>query len=104
MNPGGTMSCAIKDIGNIPGTDSCTDYVAGWGMTAVMQLCSIPGSQYSPAACARSNRIGGCSGTLGSLGYTRWYYPRADAGTPATAADVMADCASITPAETFTPP
>jgi hypothetical protein len=98
-----TSSCTISDIGNIPGTDACTDYPA-WPVSTVMALCSTPGTQFAGSACAHVNSIGGCSGTLGSLSYTRWYYPRAGASPAPTSADVMADCARTTPAETFTSP
>jgi hypothetical protein len=98
-----TVSCTISNIGNIPGTDSCTDY-PGWPASTVMALCSTPGTQYAASACTRVNNIGGCSGTLGNLSYTRWYYPRAGTTPAPTSADVRADCARTTPAETFTSP
>jgi hypothetical protein len=98
-----TSSCKVEDNGNISGTDACTDY-PGWPVSTVMGYCSTPGAQFATSACLRTNSIGGCSGTFNGLAYTRWYFPRAGASVAATSADVMADCASLTPAETFTPP
>lgn len=98
-----TQSCTIKNIGNVSGTDACTDYV-GWPSNLVLMLCSVPGSTYSSEACPTSKRIGGCRGSgSGTAHYIRWYYPRTDAAMPATAADVMADCAS-TSGETYVAP
>jgi hypothetical protein len=98
-----TVSCTIANIGNISGTDACTDYRA-WPLSTVMALCALPGAQYSASACTRVDSIGGCSGTFGNLSYTRWYYPRAGASPAPTSADVMEDCASTMPAETFVSP
>ncbi|HEY0708888.1 MAG TPA: hypothetical protein VGG33_18915 [Polyangia bacterium] len=99
-----TQSCAIKNSGNVPGSDACTDYV-GWPGGVVLQLCSQPGATYSSEACPTSKRIGGCRGSgLAGGHYIRWYYPRADASPSPTAADVMEDCMSIEPKETFVAP
>jgi hypothetical protein len=99
-----TQSCLIRNIGNIAGTDACTDYVR-WSSATVLEACSVPGAIYSVEACATSKRIGGCKGNGQAGGfYIRWYYPRTDASTTATAADVMEDCKSKQPNETFVAP
>jgi hypothetical protein len=99
-----TLSCTLPNTGNVPGSDSCTDYLGGWPATTVMGLCSIPGTQYAASACPHANSVGGCSGAVGPLKFTTWYYPSADASATPTSADVMASCTAISPPESFTPP